>query len=97
MRITFNVCIYAENCIPQSVVASFTHDIFIKGCQVNFNTDGVDDVEISTLYPDEEFRSLEDCYEDFAHMIDDKIHKEEHKIPGTKSVVEAVPITASCG
>ncbi|QCE07878.1 leucoanthocyanidin reductase-like [Vigna unguiculata] len=87
----------AENCIPRSIVASFTHDIFIKGCQVNFKIDGVDDVEISTLYPDEAFRSLEDCYEDFAHMIDDKIHKEEHKIKGTKSVVEAVPITASCG
>ncbi|BAT94532.1 hypothetical protein LR48_Vigan02g182500 [Vigna angularis] len=87
----------AENCIPRSIVASFTHDIFIKGCQVNFKIDGVDDVEISTLYPDEGFRSLEDCYEDFAHMIDDKIQKEEHKITSTKSVVEAVPITASCG
>nr|CAI56322.1 TPA: leucoanthocyanidin reductase [Phaseolus coccineus] len=87
----------AENCIPQSIVASFTHDIFIKGCQVNFSIDGVDDVEISTLYPDEEFRSLEDCYEDFAHMIEDNIHKGEHKITGTKSVVEAVPIMASCG
>ncbi|RDX69498.1 Leucoanthocyanidin reductase, partial [Mucuna pruriens] len=90
------LAIAAENCIPQSIVASLTHDIFIKGCQVNFNIDGVDDVEISTLYPDEVFRSMEDCFEEFAHMIDDKIHKGE--INGTKSVVEAVvPITASCG
>ncbi|WVY98522.1 hypothetical protein V8G54_030673 [Vigna mungo] len=91
------LAVAAENCIPRSIVASFTHDIFIKGCQVNFKIDGVDDVEISSLYPDEGFRSLEDCYEEFARMIDDKIHKGEHKITGTKPVVEAVPITASCG
>lgn len=78
-------------------MASFTHDIFIKGCQVNFNIDGLGDVEISTLYPDEAFRSLEDCFEGFALMIDDKINKGENKITGTKSVVEAVPFTASCG
>ncbi|CAL0315303.1 unnamed protein product [Lupinus luteus] len=59
----------AENRIPESVVASFTHDIFIKGCQVNFNTDGPKDVEISILYPDEKFRSLEDCFEDFLPMV----------------------------
>ncbi|KAE9595730.1 hypothetical protein Lal_00031016 [Lupinus albus] len=59
----------AENRIPESMVASFTHDIFIKGCQVNFNTDGPKDVEISTLYPDEKFRSLEDCFEDFLPMV----------------------------
>ncbi|OIW04651.1 hypothetical protein TanjilG_07786 [Lupinus angustifolius] len=59
----------AENRIPESVVASFTHDIFIKGCQVNFNTDGPKDVEISTLYPDEKFRSLEDCFEDFLPLV----------------------------
>ncbi|GLT75779.1 hypothetical protein SLA2020_474770 [Shorea laevis] len=41
----------AENCIPQSIVASFTHDIFIKGCQVNFAIDGPQMLkwEISTL------------------------------------------------
>ncbi|TKY51663.1 Leucoanthocyanidin reductase [Spatholobus suberectus] len=90
------LAVAAENCVPQSIVASFTYDIFIKGCQVNFNIDGLDDIEISTLYPGEEFRSLEDCFEDFALMIDDKIHKGENKITNS-SVVEAVPITASCG
>lgn len=91
------MCACAENCIPRSIVASFTHDIFIKGCQVNFNIDGLGDVEISTLYPDEAFRSLEDCFDAFAIMIDDKIHKGENKIAGTESVVEAVPFKASCG
>ncbi|KAJ0095678.1 hypothetical protein Patl1_16507 [Pistacia atlantica] len=45
----------AENIIPQSVVASFTHDIFIKGCQVNFSVDGHDEIEVKDLYPDEQF------------------------------------------
>ncbi|TKY69407.1 Leucoanthocyanidin reductase [Spatholobus suberectus] len=100
----------AENCIPQSVVASFTHDIFFKGCQVNFSTDGPNDIEINILYPDEKFRCMEDCYEDFVPMIHDKIHggtSEEIKdlkplvetgpneeIKDLKPLVEAVPITA---
>ncbi|KAL2324872.1 hypothetical protein Fmac_023930 [Flemingia macrophylla] len=92
------LAVAAENRIPQSIVASFTHDIFIKGCQVNFDIDGPDDVEISTLYPDEAFRSLEDCFEDFALMVDDKIQRGKLKLPAQKSVVEeAVPMTASCG
>ncbi|CAJ1976697.1 unnamed protein product [Sphenostylis stenocarpa] len=91
------LAVAAENCKPRSIVASFTHDIFIRGCQVNFKIDGVDDVEISTLYPDEAFRSLEDCFEGFALMINDNTYKVEHKIMATKSVLEAVPITASCG
>ncbi|KAJ4710579.1 leucoanthocyanidin reductase-like [Melia azedarach] len=56
----------AENRIPQSVVASFTHDIFIKGCQVNFSIDGPDDIEVTDLYPDEQFRTLDDCFNDFV-------------------------------
>ncbi|KAA8529214.1 hypothetical protein F0562_033987 [Nyssa sinensis] len=55
-----------ENIIPQSVVASFTHDIFIKGCQTNFSIDGPGEVEVSTLYPDESFRTVDDCFNDFA-------------------------------
>lgn len=49
-------------------MASFTHDIFIKGCQI-FKPDGPGDVEIGTLYPEEKIRSLEDCFEDFVLMI----------------------------
>lgn len=58
----------AENVEPRSVVASFTHDIFIKGCQI-FKPDGPGDVEIGTLYPEEKIRSLEECFEDFVLMI----------------------------
>lgn len=90
------ICGDAENCIPESIVASITHDIFINGCQVNFNIDGVHDVEISNLYPGESFRSLEDCFDNFVLMAADKIHKGETEVTGTKALVEAVPITASC-
>jgi leucoanthocyanidin reductase len=89
----------AENCIPESVVASITHDIFINGCQVNFKIDGIHDVEISTLYPGESVRSLEECYEKFVVMAADKIHKETGVTAGgggAKALVEPVPITASC-
>ncbi|KAK2404004.1 leucoanthocyanidin reductase [Trifolium repens] len=94
------LAIAAENCIPESVVASITHDIFINGCQVNFKIDGIHDVEISTLYPGESVRSLEECYEKFVVMAADKIHKEETGVTagggGTTAMVEPVPITASC-
>ncbi|KAJ4973212.1 hypothetical protein NE237_006386 [Protea cynaroides] len=59
----------AENLIPRSIVASFTHDIFIKGCQVNFRIDGHNDLEATSLYPDTPFRSMADCFEDFAARI----------------------------
>ncbi|XP_027367033.1 leucoanthocyanidin reductase-like [Abrus precatorius] len=68
----------------------------LKGCQVNIKLDGLHDVEISALYPDEPFRCLEDCFEDFVLMIKDNIHKWENQINGIESVVEAVSITASC-
>lgn len=55
----------AENRIPQSVVASFTHDIFIRGCQVNFPIDGPNDIEVTNLYPDEQFHTLDDCFSDY--------------------------------
>ncbi|CAL1392842.1 unnamed protein product [Linum trigynum] len=56
----------AENRIPESIVASFTHDIFIKGCQSNFEIDGVNDVEASSLYPDETFQTVDQVFADFA-------------------------------
>ncbi|XP_042503244.1 leucoanthocyanidin reductase-like [Macadamia integrifolia] len=59
----------AENIIPESVVASFTHDIFIKGCQVNFSIDGQKDLEATSLYPDIPFRSIADCFDDFATLV----------------------------
>ena len=83
-----------ENCIPESIVASFTHDIFIKGCQTNFTTDGPNDVEVETLYPEETFRTLDECFNDFLGKIEDKPENEE---VCTKShVVEPLPIAATC-
>ncbi|XP_057510488.1 leucoanthocyanidin reductase-like isoform X1 [Actinidia eriantha] len=61
-----------ENIIPQSIVASFTHDIFIKGCQVNFSIDGPNEVEASSLYPDESFRTVDECFNDYVMKIEDK-------------------------
>lgn len=55
----------AENCIPESIVASITHDIFIKGCQTNFIIDEPNDFEASTLYPDTPFKSIDECFDEF--------------------------------
>ncbi|GAB4840251.1 leucoanthocyanidin [Ancistrocladus abbreviatus] len=60
----------AENCIPQSIVASFTHDIFIKGCQVYFSIDAPNEVEVTGLYPNETFRTIEECFDEFAVQVD---------------------------
>lgn len=83
----------AENCIPQSIVASFTHDIFIKGCQINFTIDGPQDIEVSTLYPDETFQTLDDCFNDFLAKLGDK-PVNTNKITTTNPVVESMAITA---
>ncbi|GAB2226560.1 hypothetical protein Droror1_Dr00022370 [Drosera rotundifolia] len=56
----------AENRIPQSVVASFTHDIFIKGCQVDFSIDGPNEVEVTELYPNKTFKTIDECFEEFV-------------------------------
>ncbi|XVF42996.1 hypothetical protein PTKIN_Ptkin02bG0004800 [Pterospermum kingtungense] len=86
----------AENCIPQSIVASFTHDIFIKGCQINFEIDDLKEIEVSGLYPDEPFRTLDDCFNDFLVKMKDENMKQSNDIPSPKPVVEAFAITATC-
>ncbi|KAF6143796.1 hypothetical protein GIB67_016717 [Kingdonia uniflora] len=58
-----------ENIIPESIVASFTHDIFIKGCQINFPIDGVKDLEASSLYPNIHFRTISECFDEFVAKI----------------------------
>ncbi|KAF5444471.1 hypothetical protein F2P56_033599 [Juglans regia] len=86
----------AENCIPRSIVASFTHDIFIKGCQINFTIDSPQDVEVNTLYPDETFRTLDECFNDFLLKVDPK-SMSNNETPTAKSpVVEPMTITATC-
>ncbi|XP_047342290.1 leucoanthocyanidin reductase-like [Impatiens glandulifera] len=59
----------AENIIPESIVASFTHDIFINGCQIKFGIDGPNEVEVTTLYPEECFKTVDDCFTEFASKI----------------------------
>ncbi|KAE8657466.1 Leucoanthocyanidin reductase [Hibiscus syriacus] len=85
-----------ENRIPQSIVASFTHDIFIKGCQVNFSIDGLNETEVSSLYPDEPFRTLDECFNDFLMKMKGENTKQSNEIPAPKPVVEAFAITATC-
>ncbi|KAL2935752.1 Leucoanthocyanidin reductase [Bienertia sinuspersici] len=58
--------------IPESIVAAFTHDIFIQGCQINFALDKPTDIEATSLYPDTPFRSLDECFDDFVSMIIDE-------------------------
>lgn len=57
--------------IPQSIVAALTHDIFIKGCQVNYSLDEPSDDEVTSLYPDMPFKTVDECFGDFAKKIAD--------------------------
>lgn len=56
------------NKIPESIVASLTHDIFIKGCQFNFEIDGPHDVELSQLYPEISYTSVEDFFDEYLPL-----------------------------
>ncbi|TXG51505.1 hypothetical protein EZV62_024029 [Acer yangbiense] len=55
--------------IPESIVASFTHDIFIKGCQINFSIEEPEDVDLSSLYPDARFMTIDECFNDFVRNL----------------------------
>ncbi|KAK9684399.1 hypothetical protein RND81_10G207400 [Saponaria officinalis] len=84
--------------IPESIVAAFTHDIFIQGCQINFALDRPTDVEATSLYPDIQFRSIDECFDDFMSMIiDGRVMTGKNTasdgIKGTRS--EAFAITLS--
>ncbi|KAF8005803.1 hypothetical protein BT93_K0168 [Corymbia citriodora subsp. variegata] len=60
-----------EMVIPRSIVAALTHDIFINGCQVNYSLDKPTDVEVTSLYPDMPFKTVDECFGDFAKKIAD--------------------------
>ena len=49
-------------------MASLTHDIFIKGCQYNFEIDGPNDVEVSKLYPEISYTSVEDFFDEYLPL-----------------------------
>ncbi|KAK9996407.1 hypothetical protein SO802_021093 [Lithocarpus litseifolius] len=57
--------------IPRGNVAALTHDIFIIGCQVNYSIDKPTDVEVGSLYQDTPFRTIDECFKDFARLIGD--------------------------
>ncbi|KAL3751408.1 hypothetical protein ACJRO7_012261 [Eucalyptus globulus] len=85
----------AENCIPQSIVASFTHDIFIKGCQVNFSVDGPNEVEVCSLYPEEPFRTVDECFTEFAAKLGKKVNP-KGEVAAQNPVMESIAIAATC-
>ena len=87
----------AENRIPESIVASFTHDIFIKGCQANFSIDGPNEVEITALYPDEDFRSLDECFNDFLLRLNEECVGNGDEKVAPSPMIEPLTITATCG
>nr|AIU39029.1 leucoanthocyanidin reductase [Narcissus tazetta subsp. chinensis] len=58
-----------EYSFPSCVVAALTHDVFIQGCQVNFFIDGVKDLEIGSLYPDSSYKTLDECFNEYAEDL----------------------------
>lgn len=82
--------------IPESIVASFTHDIFIKGCQVNFSLDKPTDLEITSLYPEMQFKTIDECFHEFAEkMMGAQAAAEEEKEAAAGKEVIAVPTSTS--
>ena len=46
-----------------------SHDIFIKGCQVNSSLDKPTDVEVASLYPEMQFKTIDECFDEFAEKM----------------------------
>ncbi|PSR96563.1 Leucoanthocyanidin reductase [Actinidia chinensis var. chinensis] len=57
--------------IPESIVSSLTHDIFIKGCQINYTLDRDTDVEVTSLYPEASFQTIDECFDEFITKVVD--------------------------
>ncbi|XP_062115051.1 leucoanthocyanidin reductase-like [Humulus lupulus] len=55
--------------VPANIVASFTHDIFIKGCQISYSLDKPSDEEVCALYPETPFQSIDRCFDEFVSKI----------------------------
>ncbi|GLJ50637.1 hypothetical protein SUGI_1078750 [Cryptomeria japonica] len=56
------LAIAKANYIPESIVASLTHDIFINGCQYNFKMEEPNDLEVCELYPEMAYTTVEDFF-----------------------------------
>ncbi|TVU47661.1 hypothetical protein EJB05_07267, partial [Eragrostis curvula] len=86
----------AENIIPESIVASLTHDIFINGCQTNFHMDVCRDIEISSLYPDVPFRTVEECFDGYAKSLRLELEEAEENNKKSKApLVERLEVPAT--
>lgn len=85
----------SEMRIPESIVAAFTHDIFIQGCQVNFALDKATDVEATSLYPDTTFRSIDECFDDFVSMIIEGHVMPEKPASGSGNVGDGMKLNRS--
>ena len=75
-------------------MASFTHDIFIKGCQINFSIDRTSDVDVESLYPEETYRTLDECFTDFLVKLNEK--PRDDQVSTKTHVLEPIPIAATC-
>ncbi|XP_058078610.1 leucoanthocyanidin reductase-like [Magnolia sinica] len=69
---------------PKSFMTSFTHDIFIGGCQINFPVEGPKDIEVSQLYPDIPFRTMDKCFDDYIIELQHRTSNENAKSSSIK-------------
>jgi leucoanthocyanidin reductase len=86
---------FAENIVPASIVASLTHDIFINGCQTNFHMDGCRDIEISNLYPDAPFITVDECFNNYAKSLLLE-HEEAEEKKSNAPMVERLEVPPMC-
>ncbi|XP_015883025.2 leucoanthocyanidin reductase [Ziziphus jujuba] len=89
--------------IPESIVAALTHDIFIRGCQINYTLNSSKDVEICSLYPETPFRPVDECFQDFvtkalgvANVVENKPKGKDGILATNSKPAEALVITAQC-
>jgi leucoanthocyanidin reductase len=87
---------FAEDIIPASIVASLTHDIFINGCQTNYGIDGLRDVEISSLYPDMPFRTIDECFDDYVRALDLEEEEATENKKSNPPMVEILAVHPMC-
>jgi len=59
------LAIARANYLPESIVASLTHDIFINGCQYKFEIDGHHDLEACELYAEESYTTVNDFFNEY--------------------------------
>lgn len=93
----------SEMRIPESIVAALTHDIFIRGCQINYTLNSSKDVEICSLYPETPFRPVDECFQDFvtkalgvANVVENKPKGKDGILATNSKPAEALVITAQC-